>query len=366
MTKRLSIFLPLVGVCLIGLWITISSRKPVHVDPLVAPTSSPYSHTIAATGVIEASDRNFNLMPPISGQLTRLFVKENDIVHRGDRLYQVDDRQQRAALSITIANVAKSRATLDVDRTIVLTQQANLESARAAVASAGATYEDAKQISDRNEGLHKDGIVSDQVYLTAVKAKEGAYARWKQGQAQETQAEAQLSNAEAALTQQKADLESAAASNDQQRVQLDQLTVRAPADGKILQINNRAGEYLSNVSGTAPVLFGDTGSLLVRVDVDEINASHVNPGSSATATLKGDSSRRFPLQFVRIVPYMVPKQSLTGSNSERVDVRVLQIEFRFAPPLFPVYVGQQVDVFIDAPDQAGSESVTASERVGGR
>jgi multidrug resistance efflux pump len=266
-------------------------------------------------------------------------------------------------LSITAANVAKSRATLEVDRTIVLTQQANLESMRASVASAKATYEEAKQISDRNEGLHKDGIVSDQVFLTAVKAKEGAFARWKQSEAQETQAKEQLSNAEATLILQKADLESAVATNDQQRIQLDQLTVRAPADGKILQINNRVGEYLSNVSGTAPVLFGNTGSLLVRVDVDEINASHVRQGSSATATLKGDSSRRFPLQFVRIVPYMVPKQSLTGSNSERVDVRVLQIEYRFPPPSFPVYVGQQVDVFIDALGEVGSKSGSAVAQV---
>jgi len=346
MTKKPSIFLPLLGVCLIAVWITVSARKPEHVPPLVAPASSPYEHTIAATGVVEASDRNFNLVPPISGQLTQLFVKENDLVHRGDKLYQIDDRQQRAAVASAEAAVAKSRATLEVDRTTVATQQANLESARASVASSRASYDDAKQISDRDEGLHKDGIVSDEAYLTALKAKEGAYARWQQAKAQEAQAEAQLANARATLIEQQADLAAAIASDQQQHVQLDQLTVRAPADGKILQVNNRAGEYLSSVAGTAPVLFGDTDSLLVRVDVDEINASHVRPGCTAIAALKGDSSRRFPLQFVRIVPYMVPKQSLTGSNSERVDVRVLQIEFRFNPPPFPVYVGQQVDVFL--------------------
>jgi hypothetical protein len=76
--------------------------------------------------------------------------------------------------------------------------------------------------------------------------------------------------------------------------------------------------------------------------VDEINASHVLPGSIATAMLKGDSTRQFPMQFVRIVPYMVPKQNLTGSNSERVNVRMLQLEFRFEPQQSPVYVGQQV------------------------
>jgi len=33
--------------------------------------------------------------------------------------------------------------------------------------------------------------------------------------------------------------------------------------------------------------------------------------------------------------------------SERVDTRVLQIIYRFEPPPFPVYTGQQVDVYIE-------------------
>ena len=88
-------------------------------------------------------------------------------------------------------------------------------------------------------------------------------------------------------------------------------------------------------------------TLQVRADVDEINASHVRPGAAAVAHLKGDAERSFPLKFVRIDPYMIPKQSLTGSNSERVDVRVLEVIYSFDPPPFPVYAGQQVDVFIN-------------------
>jgi HlyD family secretion protein len=349
MTKKISIILPILGLVVVMVWVVVSARKVEHAPPLVAPVSSPYAHAIAASGVVEASDRNFNLTPPISGQLTKLYVGENDIVHKGDKLYQVDNRQQSAAAAAANANVEKSRAALLTAQATVTTQEANLESAQANVNSARASYDDLAQIATRNEGLHKDGIIADQVYVTSGKSRDGAYARWKQAQAQAEQAEAQLANAKAAVTQQKADLQSSIASADEQHVTLDMLTVRAPADGKILQVNNRDGEYLSSGSATAPVLFGDTGSLLIKVDIDEINASHFLPGSTATAALKGDSSRRFPLKFVRVIPYMVPKESLTGSNSERVDVRVLQVEYRFDPPPFPVYVGQQVDVYIDTP-----------------
>jgi HlyD family secretion protein len=46
---------------------------------------------------------------------------------------------------------------------------------------------------------------------------------------------------------------------------------------------------------------------------------------------------------------VVPKKSLTGDSSERVDTRVLQLLYSFDPKsLKNVYVGQQMDVFIEA------------------
>ena len=44
---------------------------------------------------------------------------------------------------------------------------------------------------------------------------------------------------------------------------------------------------------------------------------------------------------------MIPKQSLTGYNSERVDTRVLQVIYEL-PDDRPVdvYVGQQMDVYL--------------------
>lgn len=354
MTKRLSIILPIIGLVLVAVWVTVSARKVEHVAPLANPPVSTYDHAIAATGIVEASDRNFNLAPPISGQVTAIYVKENDLVHRGDKLYSIDARQQRASLATAEANVAKAHAEVETAQSTIQTQEANLNSAKAAVDSARAAYDDAAQIAQRDEGLHKEGIIPEQQYITSIKSRDSDQAKLQQAIAQEKQAEAQLQNARSTVTEQQANLQSAAATRGQQAVQLDQLTVRAPADGKILQVNNRVGEYLSSTAGTSPILFGDTNSLMVRVDVDEINASHVRPNSDATASLKGDSTRKFPLKFVRIVPYMVPKTSLTGSNSERVDVRVLQMEFRFDPPPFPVYVGQQVDVFIQTAEGGAS------------
>jgi hypothetical protein len=57
------------------------------------------------------------------------------------------------------------------------------------------------------------------------------------------------------------------------------------------------------------------------------------------------------MRFVRFEPYVVPKKSLTGDSTERVDTRVLQVIYSFDRGSLPIYVGQQMDVFIDAPDR---------------
>jgi hypothetical protein len=58
---------------------------------------------------------------------------------------------------------------------------------------------------------------------------------------------------------------------------------------------------------------------------------------------------------VRFEPFVVPKTSLTGDSTERVDTRVLQVSYRVERDGLPVFVGQQLDVFIDGAPGHGGE-----------
>jgi hypothetical protein len=74
----------------------------------------------------------------------------------------------------------------------------------------------------------------------------------------------------------------------------------------------------------------------------------VRNGARAVAYRKGATTDPIPLEFLRIEPYIVPRKSMTGASSERVDTRVLQVVFRFANCAGrKTYVGQQVDLFIE-------------------
>ena len=56
---------------------------------------------------------------------------------------------------------------------------------------------------------------------------------------------------------------------------------------------------------------------------------------------------------MRFEPFVVPKRSLTGDSTERVDTRVLQVIYRVERDDVPLFVGQQLDVFIDAARPGG-------------
>jgi multidrug resistance efflux pump len=145
----------------------------------------------------------------------------------------------------------------------------------------------------------------------------------------------------------KTDVAQAEAAARQDEINIDRLTVRAPVDGVILQNKVRLGQYAQTGPLSEPLMvFGAGKGLHVRASVDENDAWRVQPGATAVAHLRGNSHISYALEFVRFEPYVIPKKSLTGDVTERVDTRVLEVIYRFKDPHAHVFDGQQLDIFI--------------------
>jgi hypothetical protein len=109
------------------------------------------------------------------------------------------------------------------------------------------------------------------------------------------------------------------------------------------------GEYApAGVTATPLILLGRLKPLNIRVDVDEHEAWRVSPNAKAVATVRGNADLKTPVSFVRFEPFVLPKKSLTGDSTERVDTRVLQVIYRVENDALQLFVGQQMDVFIEA------------------
>lgn len=276
-------------------------------DPPVPPAPKPYAHAVSATGIIEALSENVAIGVPQPGLVAELMVRVNDAVKQGDVLFRLDDRDLR---SQEITTLSKQ----DVAKAGVQVAEAQLAKVRSQLARLSAVSDPRAVSVDDLDNRRQDVAV----------------------------AEAQLASA-------KSELEATASELKSLRLLIDRLTIRAPRDGSVIQVNIRVGEYASTLPKSPAIILGDIQRLQVRADVDEQNATRIRPGQKGTASLKGDPQVKFPLEFIRVEPYIIPKVSLTGSSTERVDTRVLQVIFSFNRPQDPpVYVGQQVDVFIEA------------------
>ena len=150
-------------------------------------------------------------------------------------------------------------------------------------------------------------------------------------------------------------LAAAKAQVDQLQIELARHTVKAPVAGSVLQINTWVGEFAQSGALNPPLmLFGADNRLYLRVNIDEDDAWRVRAGAPAVAFVRGNPKLKTTLKFVRFEPYVIPKPSLTGSSTERTDMRVLQVIYSFPHANLPVYVGQEMDAFIKAPPAGGS------------
>lgn len=289
--KKTTFYLAIVGTgATIALVARLNGQSPIPPPP-IDPSPNPYAASVAASGIIEAMSDNISIGVPEASLVTKVHVKVWDNVSEGQPLFTLDDRQLRAQLAVNEANAFVAAATLRR----LQDQLARLKSVN-----------DPRAVS-RDE----------------VRTREH----------------------DVAVAQ--AQLDAACAQVLQDKVLLERMIIRAPRAGAILQVNIRPGEYASATPKTAAMVLGDVDHLQVRADVDEQNASRLQPGQTATAYVKGDTTSPIELRFVRIEPYVVPKVSLTGASTERVDTRVLQVIYSFERPADrAIYVGQQVDVFV--------------------
>ncbi len=353
------IALPLVAVALAAFagWFVWSTRRVEHSPaPPAMPPRSPFAATLACSGIVEAQSENIAVGSATPGVVVEVLVKVGDRIEGGTPLFRLDDRDLRGELEVRKAAVSQARSEL-----IRLEAEPRLETIPplvAAVNEAKAAGIAAADALRRAEEIFAKQVITEQDVIE--KRQADAYAR-----AALQKAEAELALREAGSWNYDRDVSRAAVLKVESdvaklEVDIDRLTVRSFVAGEVLQVNVRPGEFVGAPPGLPLVVLGNVDRLHVRVDIDEFEIARFDPAFAARAVPRGSTGTEYTLAFVRVEPFVVPKKSLTGDNSEREDTRVLQVIYDCAPERDGpsgsgkrLFVGQQVDVFIEADDGAG-------------
>jgi len=337
---------------LFGLYTVVTGAKPVPAAaPAAQPALTPFEGTIAGAGIVEASSQNIAIGTAIAGLVSEVAVKVGDRVQRGDPLFRIDDREVRAELLVREFALASARA--ELARLESAPRAEDLPPAQARVAEAQSALDNVENDLRLAESLTDKRAITAEALDRRRFAVQSARAKLAEAQADLAKIQAGSWAPDVAVARAAAD--AAQARVDAQKTELERRIVRAPVDGTALQVDVRPGEYALPGAPTPLILFGDVQRLHVRVDIDENDAWRFRPGAKAEAFVRGNRDLQTALEYVRVEPYVVPKQSLTGESTERVDTRVLQVLYAFDPRALPVYVGQQMDVFVEAaPREEGS------------
>ena len=360
MRNRILFVLAIVGL-LAGLgsaYLYSLHKRPL--PPVFNPAPNPYAKGIYANGIVESyltSGQNINVYPEVSGRVVRILVAEGASVRQGDPLIVLDDsiqhatvEQQEAQAEAALALLEELRAQPRPETLEVASAQA--EAARASLKSA----QDQLDKQQRSYTLEPKSVSKDSLD-NAINAVKVARANLEvvQRQLELTQAGAWIYDVRNQERQYQALSKAAAAS----QALLAKYTIRAPEDGVILSITTTAGGYISPqgtydtyTQSQAPALvMGSVARYLaVRCYVDEILLNRLPPPEQIRARMfiRGTNTS-LPLQFVRVQPYVSPKIQLSNERTERVDLRVLPVIFRFEKPrALNLYPGQLVDVYIEA------------------
>jgi len=301
------IFIAAVIGLLIGIvasYISGIEKKPQ--PPAFNPASNPYAKGIYANGIVESyqhNGANINIYPEVPGTIKQILVSEGQSIKKDTPLILIDDSVQRATVE---------------------QQKAQIEFANASL----------KSSQDQLDKLRQSYALEPR----SVSKND-------------------LDNAENVVNMAKANIEVVRKQYELAQTLLSKYTIKAPMDGAILSINAAAGSYVSAqgsydtyTQGFAPILvMGSSQAFIgVRCYIDEILVHRLPKASlmKATMFIRG-TDISIPLEFVRVQPYVSPKIELSSQRTERVDVRVLPVIFRFKRQKdIDVYPGQLVDVYI--------------------
>ncbi len=237
--------------------------------------------------------QSVQITPNVAGQVIEVPVKPNEPIKKGDVLFRIDPRPFQYALDAKRAALAESEQA-------VLQLQANLDATKASVSQARANRDRAKQVYDRYSGANREGTspFSEQevetrrlTYVSNEAALERAVAAELQAR---LAAESQIDGVNTTVARLRAEVSTA-------EYDLEQTTVRAPADGFVTNVALRPGARVGRFPTRSYMAFVDTSETIVGAQVQQIYARHIKQGQKAEVTLKALPGRTLNATVVSVL-----------------------------------------------------------------
>jgi multidrug resistance efflux pump len=210
----------------------------------------------------------------VSGNVLKVYVKNNDQVQAGQRLFDIDATPYRIALQ-------RSRSDFESVQRSVNSSQLAVEAARAGLRAAVAERVNAEQDASRLEQIYEEdpGAIS-------IRRVQSAQAGRIKARSQEKAAEVDLRRAEEAAGEsgeKNAQLISARSAVEKAELDFKRTQVVAPARGLVTDLRTDVGQFAA--TGAPAMTLIAVHDLWINADMTENNLGNIVPGDEVAIVL---------------------------------------------------------------------------------
>ncbi len=309
------------------------------------------------------------ISPKVGGYLSEVAVGDNEPVSTGQTLARIDDRDYRAALSTSEAEVAIATAQVRGFDAQIDQQSSKLSQTDAQIASATALADYSRQDLDRSENLVRSGAISRQKEQSAQSDLKRSNAALAEARAMRATAQKQVEVLQAQRDQALGSLRRAEAMRDQDRLRLSYTVVTSPANGMVGDRSARVGLYVQ--PGTRLMTIVPVHDVYLIANFKETQLRDIARGQRVKIALDTDPDLDVQGTVESLAPgtgaqfALLPPENATGNFTkivQRVPVKILidpqSLKGRVLRP------GLSVTATIDTRTQVAGDAATPLRAVG--
>ena len=219
----------------------------------------------------------------VPGYVTQIPVQDYDRVRAGQVIAQIYDNDYKATVAQAQAQVASATAQAEALKAQITLQAANVDAARAVVASTTAALDQNTRDLARQKKLLETGSSSTEASEKLQTSREQITAQLAQNRAQADAASRQLGVLAAQESQAEAAIAAAHAALDLAQINLGYTRIVAPQDGVLAQRQVKPGQYVG--VGTQITSLTPLPHVWVIANYRETQLTHMAVGERAEVTV---------------------------------------------------------------------------------